>query len=257
MTFAIFSFFGCTTAQKKELVSVDYHRSGMSRDDRIFIQVKKTAETYFVEFEEGSHEENSSTRFEITQNDFDSLANIVSAMNRLGIKTPWRTLDLSEHLNVNFIKNGKEISHRYSNDRIEGKKTMKLQNQVIGLLYRWIDKHKQKGEIRVPYSKGIATPTKIYTYAEPAELVQDLGVFTERLGPSLKSQCGGRDEYSHRWRALRPGVVTIWLQELGMDYDASKLSEEFEPYGCYIIDENLNVHYSKEKTEIAREKYKP
>lgn len=39
---------------------------------------------------------------------------------------------------------------------------------------------KKKIEIRIKYGKGIATSTEVYTHAEPADLVEDLGVFVER-----------------------------------------------------------------------------
>ena len=258
MTLVLFYFFGCTNtnAEKKELVSVDYHRSGMRSDDRINIRVKKTAGTCIVEFEEGSYKENNSTSFEITQSDFDELANILFEMSKPRRERRDYIRDLSEHLDVKFIKNGKEIVRSYSINQRKDKKTLKLESQAIDLMYQWIDRYKRQFEIRVNYSKGIATPTEIYTHAEPADLVEDLGTFIERLDPNRDNQCGGSNDYSHRWRALKPGVVTVWFEELMGGYDASRLTEEFEPHACYIIDENLNVHYSKEKTEAARERFK-
>ncbi len=256
MTLALFPFFGCTNAQKKELVSVNYHRSGMRSDDRICIYVNKIEKTYIVEFEEGSYKENNSTSFEIGQNDFDELATILFGMSKPRKERRGYVLDLMEHLDVKFIKNGKSVSRSYSINQPMNKKTAELEKQAISLMYKWIGKYKQRSEIRVNYSKGIATPTEIYTHVEPADLVEDLGVFTERIDPNSGNQCGGSNDYSHRWRALKPGMVTVWLKELDMGYDASKLTEEFEPYGCYVIDEKLNVHYSKEKTEAARERFK-
>lgn len=41
-----------------------------------------------------------------------------------------------------------------------------------------------------------------------------------------------------------------------IEYDANKLPEDYEPYGCYIIDENLTVTYSKEETEAAQERFR-
>lgn len=256
MTLAILSFFGCANTQEKELVSVNYHRSGMRSDDRIDITVKKAAEIYTVEFEEGCYKENNSTIFEITKSDFDSLASILSKMGKPHKERRGYIRDLMESLDVKFIENGREISRNYSINQRMSEKTAKLKNQAIALMYQWIDKYKQRSEIRINYSKGIATPTEIYTHAEPANLVEDLGTFTERIDPNSGNQCGGRNDYSHRWRALKPGIVTVWLNELGIDEDTSKLTEEFEPYGCYIIDENLNVTYSKEETEAAQERFK-
>ena len=171
-TFALLSFFGCTDAQKKELVSVSYHRSGMRSDDRINIRAAKIAETYTVEFEKGEYKENGSTSFEITKTDFDSLANILFAMKKPGINRPDYVRDLSEHLKVKFVKNGKEVSRDYSINQFKSRKNMELENQAIDLLYQWIDKYKKQSEIRIYYSKGIATPTEIYTHAEPADLVE-------------------------------------------------------------------------------------
>lgn len=256
MTLALFSFFGCANAQEKELVSVDYHRSGMRSDDRIEIRVKKTAEAYTVEFEEGCYKKNSSTSFAIMQSDFDSLANILFGMSKPHRERRGYVRDLMEHLEVEFIKNGKSLSRNYSINQYKDKKTAELEKQAIALMRRWIDRYKRQFEIRVTYSKGIATPTEIYTHAEPADLVEDLGVFTERIDPNSGIQCGGSNDYSHRWRALKPGVVTIWLHELSLWQDVSNFIEDYEPTACYIIDENLNVHYSKEETEAARERFK-
>jgi|BioPla2DNA2_1021312.scaffolds.fasta_scaffold06112_3 hypothetical protein len=256
MTFALFPFFGCTNAKEKELVSVYYCRYGMRSDDRIAIRAEKTAETYTVEFEKGPYKENGSTSFEIAQSDFDALARILSGMSKPRRERRGYIRDLTQHIDVRFIKKGRQVSRSYSINQRMDKKTAELQSQAIDLMYRWIDRYKQQFEIRVTYSKGIATPTEIYTHAEPAELVEDLGVFVERLDPDRDKQTGGRNDYSHRWRALKPGLATVWLQELGMGYDPSKLTEEFEPYGCYIIDENLHVQYSKEETEAARERFK-
>lgn len=256
MTFAFFSLFGCTNAQEKQLVSVDYRRYGMRSDDRICIYVRKTAETYTVKFEKGDYKENGSTSFEITQSDFDALARILFGMSKPHRERRGYIRDLTQSLDVKFIKTGRRVSRSYSINQRMNKKTAELQRQAIDLMYRWIDRYKQQFEIRVTYSKGIATPTEIYTHAEPAELVEDLGVFVERLDPDRDKQTGGRNDYSHRWRALKPGLATVWLQELDMGYDPSKLTEEFEPYGCYIIDENLHVRYSKEETEAARERFK-
>ncbi|MGB4654695.1 MAG: hypothetical protein WBH98_04605 [Bacteroidales bacterium] len=256
MTLSLSSLFGCANAQKTELISADYHRSGMRSDDRISIRVKKITETYTVEFEKGHSEETNSTSFEITQNDFDKLANILFGMSKPRKERRNFIRDLMEHLDVKFIKNGKVVSYNYSINQPMDEKTAELQNQAIDLMYLWIDKYKQRSEIRIYYSKGIATPTEIYTHADPADLVEDLGTFTERLDPNRDNYCGGSNDYSHRWRALKPGVVTVWFEELMGGYDASRMTEEFEPHSCYIIDENLNVRYSKEETETAREKFK-
>lgn len=254
MTLTLFSFFGCINAQKKELVSVSYHRSGMRSDDCTNIRVNKKADKYTLEYERGRDNDNKIS-FEVGESDFDELATIVFGMSKPRKERRGYVRDLMESLQVTFIKNGKTIYRDYTINQHKNKKTAELEEQAIDLMYKWIDKHKRQSEIRIHYSKGIATPTKIYTHAEPADLVEDLGVFTERIDPNSGIQCGGSNDYSHRWRALKPGVVTVWLNELDMGYDASKLTEEFEPYGCYIIDENLNVRYSKEKTEELRERF--
>ena len=256
MTLAFLSLFGCTNAQEKQLVSVDYHRYGMRSDDRIMIRAKKTAETYTVEFEKGDYKENGSTSFEITQSDFDALARILFGMGKPHRERRGYVLDLTKSLDVKFIKNGRRVSRSYSINQRKNKKTAELEKQAIDLLYQWIDRYKQPFEIRVTYNKGIATPTEVHTHAEPADLVEDLGVFIERLDPDSGIHCGGSNDYSHRWRALKPGLVTVWLQELHVGYDPSKLTVEFEPRACYIIDENLHVRYSKEETEAAQERFK-
>ena len=256
MTLALIPFFGCASAQSKELISVYYHRSGMRSDDRISIKVKKTAETYAIEFEKGTYKENNSTSFEITRSDFDELSSILFKMSKPGKERRGHVRDLMESLDVEFVQNGKQVSRRYSINQDMNKKTAELKEQAIDLLYERIDKYKKQFEIRVNYSKGIATPTEIYTHAEPADLVENLCKFIERLDPNSGNQEGGTNYYSHRWRALKPGVVTVWFEELIPGPDIDEFPEEFEPHACYVIDENLHVRYSKEETEAARERFK-
>lgn len=255
MALTILSFLGCSSAQYRELVSVRYHRSGMHIDDRTNIRVKKTAEeTYTVEFEEGRSEESNYISFEITQSQFDSLANIVFQMDRPGRERRGYVLDLTQYFDVEYIKNGKETSRRYSINQRMNKKTSELQNKAIMFMAQLVGKYRQRSEIRISYSKGIATPTDIYTHAEPADLVEYLGDFVEDRNQG-KDECGGSLSGTYRWKALKPGVVTVWFEELDMGYDEGRLTEEFEPYGCYIIDENLTVSYSKEETEAAKERF--
>lgn len=251
----LLSFFGCRiNAQEKELVSVYYHRSGMRIDDRVTISVKKTADIYTVKFEEGRYEEDANTNFEITQSDFDALADILFEMDKPRKERREHIRDLMQKLDVEFIQNGKPVSRQYSINQNMSRKTSELQKQAVDLMHRWIDKYKQRSEIRISYSKGIATPTQVYTHAEPADLVKDLGEFTERHNPNHVEQPGGSKNHSHRWRALKPGKVTVWLKELNTGYEGD-LSSGFEPYGCYIIDEKLNVKFSKEETEKAKSKF--
>ncbi len=256
MTLALLSFLGCTNAQNKELVSVSYHRSGMRSDDCTDIIVNKTTDIYTLVFEKGRNEDNKIS-FEIDKSDFDELATIVFGMSKPRKERRGYVLDLMETLQVSFIKNDKTFYRNYSINQRKNKRTAELEEQAIDLMYHWIDKYKKQFEIRFNYSKGIATPTEIYTHAEPADLVKDLGVFIERLDPNRDEQCGGINHYSHRWRALKPGIVTVWLHELSLGYDnASKFPEEYEPTACYIIDETLHVRYSKEETEATQERFK-
>ena len=47
----------------------------------------------------------------------------------------------------------------------------------------------------------------------------------------------------YRWQSLKPGKVTVWLEEVCLDYDSHNLDKEFPPKGCYLIDEKLNVTF--------------
>ena len=60
----------------------------------------------------------------------------------------------------------------------------------------------------------------------------------------------------YRWQSLKPGKVTVWLEEVCLDYDSHNLDKEFPPKGCYLIDEKLNVTFLKEETEAAQKKFK-
>jgi hypothetical protein len=256
MTLALLSSLGCTNAQKKELVSVSYHRSGMRIDDCTDIRVNKKADTYTLVFETG-RDENNTISFEIEKSDFDELATIVFGMSKPRKERHGYVRDLMKSLQVSFIKNGKTVYLNYSINQRKNKRTAELEKQAVNLMYDWIDRYKKQFEIRFNYSKGIATPTEIFAHAEPADLVEDLGVFTERLDPDRNIQCGGRNDYSHRWRALKPGIVTVWLHELSLGHDdVSNFTKDYEPSACYIIDENLHVRYSKEETEAAQERFK-
>lgn len=256
MTLALLSSLGCTNTQTKELSSVSYHRSGMRFDDCTDIRVNKTADTYTLVFETG-RDENNTISFEIEKSDFDELATIVFGMSKPRKERHVYVRDLMKSLQVSFIKNGKTVYLNYSINQRKNKKTAELEEQAVDLMYKWIDRYKKQFEIRFNYSKGIATPTEIVAHAEPADLVEDLGVFTERLDPDSDIQCGGRNDYSHRWRALKPGIVTVWLHEVSLGDDVvSNFTKDYEPSACYIIDENLHVRYSKEETLAAQERFK-
>ncbi|NLX41004.1 MAG: hypothetical protein GXY75_03800, partial [Bacteroidales bacterium] len=245
-----------TNAQTKELSSVSYHRSGMRFDDCTDIRVNKTADTYTLVFETG-RDENNTISFEIEKSDFDELSTIVFGMSKPRKERHGYVRDLMKSLQVSFIKNGKTVYLNYSINQRKDKKTAELEKQAVDLMYKWIDRYKKQFEIRFNYSKGIATPTEIVAHAEPADLVEDLGVFTERLDPDSDIQCGGRNDYSHRWRALKPGIVTVWLHEVSLGDDVvSNFTKDYEPSACYIIDENLHVRYSKEETLAAQERFK-
>ncbi|NLX67540.1 MAG: hypothetical protein GXZ19_12395, partial [Bacteroidales bacterium] len=82
---------------------------------------------------------------------------------------------------------------------------------------------------------------EIYTCVEPADLVEDLGSFLEKRDSGSDMQTGGRNDYSYRWRAVKPGIVKVWLEELKNDYDPENLPIEFKPYSSYEIDEDLMV----------------
>lgn len=60
----------------------------------------------------------------------------------------------------------------------------------------------------------------------------------------------------YQWQSLKPGKVTVWLEEVCLDYDSHNLDKEFPPKGCYLIDEKLNVTFLKEETEAAQKKFK-
>ena len=255
MTLALLSFLGCTNAQTKELSSVSYHRSGMRFDDCTDIRVNKTADTYTLVFETG-RDENNTISFEIEKSDFDELAAIVFGMSKPRKERHVYVRDLMKSLQVSFIKNGKTVYLNYSINQRKNKKTAELEEQAVDLMYKWIDRYKKQFEIRFNYSKGIATPTEIVAHAEPAELVEYLGEFVEFRNQG-KDECGGREYGTYRWKALKPGVVTVWLHEVSLgDDDVSNFTKDYEPTACYIIDENLHVRYSKEETLAAQERFK-
>ena len=255
-TFTLLSFLGCSSSQKIELKSVKYNRTGMSMNDCITINVKKTEETHIIEFEVGRYDENNRISFEIKQKDFDSLANIVMQMSKPNREQSFQVLDLMENFDVEFVKDGKTILRNYSINQYKNRKTAELQNQAVNLMEKLIDNYKKQFELRLSYSKGIATPTKICTYAEPADLVEDLGEYVEYSNPKHNEHSGGSKDYTYRWKALKPGKVTVWLREVGLDYDTNNLIKDFEPKGCYMIDDKLKVTFMKEDTDALIKKFR-
>lgn len=256
-TFTLLSFLGCSSLQNIELKSVKYNRTGMSIDDRIAITAKKTEETHIIEFEVGRYVENNIKSFEIKQKDFDSLANIVLQMSKPKREHSFQVLDLMENFDVEFVKDGKTILRNYSINQYMNRKTAELQNQAVALMKKLIDNYYNKQfEIRLSYSKGIATPTKICTFADPTDLLEDLGEFVEYSNSKHNEQTGGSKEYTYRWKALKPGKVTIWLKEVGLKYDPDNLIKDFEPKGCYMIDDELKVTFIKEDTDALIKKFR-
>ncbi len=107
--------------------------------------------------------------------------------------------------------------------------------------------------IKINYSKGIATPTKMLIFAEPADLVEVLG--PELIsGNSNPLTTGGRENYAYRWKSLKPGLVRVYVQEV--DISSSQVDKElpdnYAPSFYFLISEDLTV---KQLSGEAFEKY--
>lgn len=100
--------------------------------------------------------------------------------------------------------------------------------------------NKAKNEIIITYTKAQATPTKIVTLAKPSDLVEDLWIFTEKSPDTITPWASWT--YSHRWKALKPWIVAIYLQEVSLDYNEKDISKDYEA-NYYKIDEKLNIKH--------------
>lgn len=240
-TLTLFGLFGCLKAQEKQLVSVHYFRSGMGIDDSISRTVKKMDDTYICEFKEELMEEVET--FIVNKADFNALAEIVLSMKRPILKHNLFTSDKNETLTVVFNRKGKNVTYKYDRKHRLNKKTADQRHQAVELVKRLIDRYRNRNdEIRIYYSKA-NTGNKVYTHAEPADLVEGLGEFAEHVEPKDDEPTSESNKYSYRWKALKPGFVTIWKDEISLS--GSEIPEEFKSYHYYTIDENLNVEYLK------------
>lgn len=251
-TLTLFSFIGCLKAQQKQLVSVEFDYSVKSTNYRLAVTVKKADDTYNGTYQEKLMQKPAT--FPITKTDFDELAKIIMKMRKPAKKRmhPVTNEDREGRFTVIFNSKGKDITRKYEIDEFSPKKETDLKNEAIDLTKKWIDQHKAKSEIHVRWYTSLPQVRRIYTHVEPADLVEYLGRFVDKSNHPKDEMPGGNQSGSFRWRALKPGVVTVWMEE----HYSDNFPEEFEPHGCYIIDENLHVHYSKEETEAARERFK-
>lgn len=94
-------------------------------------------------------------------------------------------------------------------------------------------------KISLSYSKALWTPTKIVSFAEPSELVEDLWSFLDNNENEQEAPWSTR-YYNHIWKAIKPWIVKIYLQEVSLDNDEKNIEKDFDPK-LYRIDENLNV----------------
>ena len=184
-------------------------------------------------------------KIEIAESDFRKLENWLNRMGRQGRRLKMDEDGWVETLEVNCLSKGKPMTRRYESTHRLDKRSDRLMENAISLMFELKDNYYRQFEIRIYYSKGIATPTEIYTYVEPADLVEDLGEFLEKRDPDYGKQTGGQNDYSYRWRAVKPGIVKVWLLEEMNDFDPKNLPIEFKPQR-YEIDENLIVKHVKE-----------
>ena len=254
ITYTILCCFGCTMAQKKELVSVSFDYSVELINYRLTVTVEKTGDTL-----SGTYQEKLMQKPEIftfTETDFDELAKIVAQMDKPSKKCNQPITDESREGTFTVVLNskGKDITCEYEIGKFSAERETNLKNEAIDLIKRWIDRHKGKSEIRIGWTRALPVHLCFSVHAEPADLVEYLGEFVEQRN-QRDDMCGGGESGTHRWKALKPGVVTVWSIESYYHLEAEELTKEFEPCCCFIIDENLNVHYSKEDTEVAKKKF--
>lgn len=240
MVLTVLSGYGTfSETPEKELVSVVYHMKSAVSGLSSTISTEKTDDKYMLTYHRESMEQPE--KIEIAEADFRKMENWLLGMKKQGRKKKVEKDVWFEILEVSYINKGKLVTNRYESSHRLDKRSDRLMKDAISLMFELKDNYHRQFEIRIYYSKGIATPTEIYTYVEPAGLVKDLGEFLEKRDPNYDKQTGGSNDYSHIWRAVKPGIVKVWLKELMNDYDAEKLRQEYNPYGCYEIDENLMV----------------
>lgn len=254
ITCTILSCFGCTMAQKKELVSVSFDYSVERIDYRLAVTVEKTGDTFSGSFQERPMQKPET--FTLTGDDFDELTKIVVQMGKPAKKSDQPVTNESREGTFTVVLNseGKDITCEYEIGKFSAERETNLKNEAIDLIKRWIDRRKEKSEIRIGWTRALPVHLCFSVHAEPADLVEYLGEFVEQRN-QRDDMCGGGESGTHRWKALKPGVVTVWSIESYYHLEKEELTKEFEPCCCFIIDENLNVHYSKEETEAAKKKF--
>lgn len=229
----------------KELTSVTYHLKATVPGHSRTVSAERTDIGYLLTY----HKENMEQpdKIEITEADFKKLEKSLLEMK----KQKWRKKvdkdEWVETMEVNYTYKGKLFSRRYDSTHYLDKKSYQLKEDAITLMFELKDNYHKQFEIRIYYNKGIATPTEIFTHAEPSDLVEDMGSFLEKRYPNFNKQTGGSNEYSYRWRAIKPGRITVWFAELIPSLESEGFPEEFQPYGTYEIDKNLKVKRIKQE----------
>lgn len=253
--FSLFTCIGCNMAQKKQPISVSFDYSVESINYRLAATVKKDGDTYNASYQDKQMQ--NPVAFDFTAADFDELTKIIAKMNKPAKNRKHAVTDESRVGTFTVVLNrkGKDVTYEYKINKFSSEKENNLKNEAIDLIKKCIDRHKKKSEIRVGWRQVIPPTYEVYAHAEPAELVEYLGKFVEKSN-SKKNMCGGSESGTFRWKALKPGVVTVWVEESRYHHDPKDFPALFEPFRCYIIDENLNVHYSEEETEVAKNRFK-
>jgi len=244
----ILSCLGCTMLQGGELVSLSFDYSVNTSDYRLRVSIVKVDEKINATYQENSMQ--TPLPFAISEEEFKKLNDSAIQLEKSANKKKKATQAESSRegtLTAVFKQKSKEITKSYSVGQLPETE------KIIELIKNCVDQTKAKSEIRIGFHRAIPYVTNVCTVAKPADLVEYLGVFVVRRNHKEGTPGGGED-LSLRWKAIKPGKVTIWFEQLA-DCDASSLPDNFAPYGCYIIDEQLNVHHSKELTDKAKEKF--
>lgn len=149
---------------KKELVSVSFDYSVERIDYRLAVTVEKTGDTFSGSFQERPMQKPET--FTLTGDDFDELTKIVAQMGKPAKKSDQPVTNESREGTFTVVLNseGKDITCEYEIGKFSAERETNLKNEAIDLIKRWIDRRKEKSEIRIGWTRALPLSTYAFLF---------------------------------------------------------------------------------------------
>ncbi len=125
---------------------------------------------------------------------------------------------------------------------------------------RWeiTSKEVPSNSIKVFYSKGVATPTKMFFAAEPEALVENWESYYAPNGVERNDfEDWGREDFYHEWKAKNPWIVRVYVEEIDDRYPEEWKSIEamgLLTHEYFLINEQLQVQGFYPRIHAFRDK---